>query len=104
MTTRNDVRTCRRCGLGISLEDPLFHAERYGHDAEWDEEAPTDWTTFVGAESAEEAERLTREFMRDNEGMEVTEISSVEPGRGPFGAIDLEDGFYLAGSWKEIGS
>lgn len=31
-----EVATCNRCGMGVSMVDPFFHAERYGHDAEWD--------------------------------------------------------------------
>lgn len=31
------VVTCTVCGLGVNLNDPLFHEERYAHTPEWDE-------------------------------------------------------------------
>lgn len=57
------------------------------------------WTTFCPASSPEEAAETTRRFFLENEDADVTEISSIEPGRGPFGAPDedLEDGYFLAG-------
>ena len=42
-----EVADCKRCGAAVSMVDPLFHAERYGHDAEWDEHEAGEHADFV---------------------------------------------------------